>query len=101
MINLVRRFELKSLAWPIIEFVLDPVALRLDQTFHAAPLGQVLTNQFIEIFVRAAFPRVIRHGEIANPLRVLCTGRSAASKESSTPQNRLLRHVVGSSYSQV
>ena len=56
MINLVRRFELKSLAWPIIEFVRDPVALRLGQAFHATPLGQVLANQSIEILVRAAFP---------------------------------------------
>ena len=52
-------------AWSRVQFVGDPVALFLGQTFHAGAPGQVLSEQAIELFVAATLPGMIGRGEVA------------------------------------
>ena len=52
---------------------------------HALPLGQVLSNQTIGVFVRASFPGMMRCGKVEPSLRLFLDGREAMK----------LRPVVG------
>ena len=48
----------------MIEIVGDLIALRLCDVAHAGSLGQVLSQQAVEVLVAAALPRVVRRGEV-------------------------------------
>ena len=40
------------------------IALHLRDAAHANAFGQILSQQAVEVLVTAAFPRVIRRGEV-------------------------------------
>jgi len=50
--------------WPVIELERDLVAACLREASHGRTLGDVLANEAVRVLVRAAFPGVIRSGEV-------------------------------------
>ena len=48
----------------MVEIVGDVIALRLRHPAHASAFGQILSQQAVEVLVAAAFPCVIRRGEV-------------------------------------
>ena len=53
-----------ALAWSSIELVRDAIAVGLREVLHADALREVLPNQAVHVLVRAAFPGVMRCGEV-------------------------------------
>ena len=53
-----------SFARSVVEIVDDLIAAYLGDGTHAAALGQILTQQPVEIFIAAAFPGVVRRREV-------------------------------------
>ncbi len=49
---------------PAVEFRRDPIAIVLDEVGHALALGEILAEQAVGVFVGAAFPRMVRRGEV-------------------------------------
>jgi hypothetical protein len=54
--DLVRSFELQSLAWPVVEFVLDHLNLLMRQCGQVSALGDILANQTIGVFIAPPLP---------------------------------------------
>ncbi len=48
----------------VVELECDGVALGLGEVSHRLPFGEVLTDQAVGVLVRAAFPGVVRVGEV-------------------------------------
>ncbi len=54
----------KPFAGPVVELCRNAIAVVLRQVFHALALGQVLPDQAVGVFVGAAFPGMVRRGEV-------------------------------------
>src|SRR3989454_1889571 len=54
----------EPLPWSAIQFGSDPIAIVLGEVSHALALRQVLAHEAIGVFVGAAFPRMVRRGEV-------------------------------------
>jgi hypothetical protein len=64
MVQIGRCVEAQSFAWPVVQVIDDVVALGLRYRAHAGALGQVLSDQAVEVLVAASLPRVVRRGEV-------------------------------------
>ena len=70
VIDLVRGEIAEAAARPVVEFGCDVVAVPLGEITEMNALGQILAEEAIGVFVGAAFPGVVRSGEV--DLRAEC-----------------------------
>ena len=59
-----RRAKAVALPRPVVKCVSDSVASLLREAFHRYPLGQILPNEAVRVFVCASLPGVIRRSEV-------------------------------------
>ena len=52
-------------SWPLVELVFDRLNLGLGERAEVTPLGEVLAQQPVEVFIAAALPGGVRLGEVA------------------------------------
>src|SRR6266511_1606666 len=63
-IAFLRGSKAEPLPRPAVQFRSDPIAIVLGEVGHALALGEILAEQAIGVFVGAAFPRMVRRGEV-------------------------------------
>jgi hypothetical protein len=71
-------FEVEALTWTHVQLQCDGIQLFLAVYRQVCALGQVLTNQSVDIFVATALPRAVRVTEVdryAGFLGNLCVSR--------------------------
>src|SRR6266540_1543900 len=60
----MRSAMISVLPRPAVQFRSDPIAIVLGEVGHALAFGQILPDQAVGVFVGAAFPRMVRCGEV-------------------------------------
>jgi len=74
VVDFVRGFEAEAFAWTVIEDVGDGGALVLGEGREVGAFREVLADEAVGIFVRAAFPGVVGSGEVDGDLESSCDG---------------------------
>src|SRR6185436_11861889 len=63
-ITFLRGSVAEAFAWALVQLPRNGRTLRLREMRHAGPLGEVLADEAVGVFIRAAFPGMMRRGEI-------------------------------------